>query len=139
MSDFSSRGLVPLPGFEEEYAYVPPRTNNPVTMQQPYWQHPIYVPHGYRPPTANPMPGPQFAYPIVQNLQVPIVEDEMIIKSNKERAPRKKRTEIEGETVVEIVNNIIKENATLKQAKDAFKKIVRIMEEDRELTIFEEF
>lgn len=134
MTNFSHRGLVPLPelqGLQSNINY------NPYNHQHYQGFHPVPQ-YGYTGPP-RPIPGPQYATPIVQNAEMKIDEDKNIVEANKESNKRKKRGSIQGNTIVELVNNIIKEKATLKQARDAFKKIVEIVEDEKELNIFSEF
>lgn len=132
MANFNTRGLVPLPGFEKPAPI-------PQTMARPYWENPGYIPYPYHQQHSRQMPGPSYAYPIVQNVDIPIEQDAEIIKTNKVKAAPKRRGSIEGETIKDLVNNIIKEKATLKQTKDAFKKMTEILEDQREMSIFDEF
>ena len=136
MNNFSTRGLVPLPGYEQIQArpVEPPRS-----VAQPYWQNPSYNPYIYPDQHTRKMPGPQYAYPIVQNVDIKIEEDDVIVKSNKDKKIRQKRGSIEGDTIADLVNNVIKEKANLKQARGAFKKMAEILEDQRELAIFDEF
>jgi len=139
----SHKGLVPLPGFENKQVMQ----QIPAQVPQPYYQNPHYQPFVYGMPYgapnakqfARPMPGATYNMPIVQNTEVPIEVDKDIEKTNKERKPRQKRGSIEGESVADLVRNVIKEDANLKQARGAFKKIVDILEDQRELSIFDDF
>lgn len=134
------RGLVPLPGFEREYQPTPP-PQLPYSVAPPYWANgAVYLPPGYKEYKAKAMPGATYNFPVVQNLDLKVEEDHDIIQANKERAkPRRKNMPIEGETVADLVNNIIKNDANLKQTRDAFRKIVGILEDARELDMFAEF
>lgn len=149
----SHRGLVPLPGYENK-PHLPswgrPPPNIPAHMAQPYYQNPSYMPYHYGgPPTmygqpnarqfTKPMPGPTYNHPVVQDTEISIAVDEDIEKTNKEKKARRKRLSIQGDTVPDLVRNIIKEDADLKQARGAFRKIVDILEEERELNVFNEF
>lgn len=53
----------------------------------------------------------------------------------KEKKKRKKNEEIEGETIPELVNNIIIEKPNLKILRKAFRKIVDIGEEEKEANL----
>lgn len=53
----------------------------------------------------------------------------------KEKKKKKKNEEIEGETVPELVNNIIIEKPNLKILRKAFRKIVDIAEEEKEANL----
>lgn len=144
MDTFKSRGLVPLPGHT-----ITSRTVEPIQYQHSqlgynmmhdypqYGYHP-YFPNG--PAHTKKMPGPQYALPIVQNAELKIEEDKDIVRANKEGTKKASRKlSIQGDTVSELIRNIIKENANLKQAKGAFKKMIDILEEENEIMVFNDF
>lgn len=135
------RGLVPLPGYEGDFRQPSIMPSLPSTIAPPYWANgAIYVPPGYKEYKAKAMPGLPYAFPNVQNPDVPIEEDKDIVEANKQGSkPRRRNMPIQGETVADLVNNIIKEDANLKQTRDAFRKIVGILEDARELDMFAEF
>jgi len=140
MNTFKARGLVPLPGYERQPVnnqYHNPY-HNPYNMMSDMSGYHPYYPNG--PVITKKMPGPQYALPIVQTAELKIEEDKDIVKANKEgkRKPARKMS-IQGNSVSELIRNIIKENANLKQAKGAFKKMIEILEDEHEIHMFNDF
>ena len=106
-------------------------TGSSYNYSNPSSSIPIY---GYRrPPPVVSQHGPQMTYPMV-GIQNPT--DKLIPKDiYKEKKKKKKNEEIEGDTVPELVNNIITEKPNLKILRKAFRKIVDIAEEEKETNL----
>ena len=139
MDTFKARGLVPLPGYDRPAKkYIPHNPYNMLLDDRNISQYHPYYPNG--PANTKKMPGPQYALPIVQTAELKIEEDKDIVKANKEgkRKPSRKLS-IQGNSVSELIRNIIKENANLKQTKGAFKKMIEILEDDHEIMMFNDF
>lgn len=108
--------------------------NNPSASVPIYGYHappkrpPVVSFHGQ--PMNMPLSGPQATTPQVGFQGI---DDKLNPKDiYKEKKKKKKNEEIEGDTVPEIVENIIIEKPNLKILRKAFKKIVEIAEAEKE-------